>query len=177
MSRTAEEWEKNFAGCWSLEQTERNVPLIIADLAACEKERGEERAAHDRAVARAEKAEAERDEALRDVEQLHDAAMETEDKLDALKDANADLSLRLEQMRGALVSIRCWYEDDADRYSWPEDDINSALSAPPGELAREVREVLAHVAEFMHKAQGNHTVKWAVAEEVDALLAKMGGEG
>jgi hypothetical protein len=53
----------------------------------------------------------------------------------------------------------------------------SALSTPPGELAREVREVLGHVAEFLHHAQGNHTVNWAVVEEVDALLAKMGGEG
>jgi len=70
---------------------------ILGDLAVCKKERDDIKIEWNRWVQInskwiADRAECEmaRDEALRDVRQLHDAAIETEDKMDALKAERAE---------------------------------------------------------------------------------------
>ena len=124
-SRTAKEWRLRVTECWrgSLSDAERG---LIADLDACEKERDEALGLFEGAIDGERKAEAERDEALRDVKQLHDAAVETEDKLDALK-------------------AEVWGYKNAY-------EMQKAHNLREGELAREVREVLTAALDHGHLA-------------------------
>ena len=86
---------------------------ILGDLAVCKKERDDIKAEWNRWVQInstwiADRAECEmaRDEALRDVMQLHDAAIETEDKMDALKADRAALAAALRKAYEG-VTERC----------------------------------------------------------------------
>jgi hypothetical protein len=86
------------------------------------------------------------------------------------------MSLRLEQMREAILWANGERDDFPARkdgqgpYWWRKELMRrSALSTPPGELAREMREVLT-------EASGCGCTE-GVAEHAKALLAKMGGEG
>ncbi len=54
--------------------------------------------------------ERERDEALRDVKQLHDAAVETEDKIDALKDRVKVLEDAIRKYREYRRSMQAGYD-------------------------------------------------------------------
>jgi len=181
-SRTAEEWralrDAGFAN------PSMCIDAVIENLAACEKERDEWKyTSHNlEAVAeknedyeeslerRAEKAEAERDTAIK--------------LFHAEQDTNADLSLRLEQMRGYAR-----HKDNCNKvHAFMPDErctcgLSALLSAPPGELAREVREVLhfAHndlldikerVTDPMLRLYARRSI-----ERIEPLLAKMGGEG
>ena len=100
-------------------------------------------------AAEREKAEDERDEALRDVQQLHDAAVETEDKLDALK-------AEVEGYKNAY-------------------EIQKAHNLREGELAREVREVLGEAIEALTYREDGQSSHEAIGR-MNVLLAKMGGE-
>jgi hypothetical protein len=44
-----------------------------------------------------------------------------------------------------------------------------------GDWGPALLEALKDAAEFLHLAQGNHTVDWATADRVDDLLAAVGG--
>jgi hypothetical protein len=94
---------------------------------------------------------------------------------------SADLALRLEQMRG-YASHK--YYCPAARNAWNDEKasctcgFDAVLSAPPGELAREVREALKYYANdglyVQMVVDGVASPAGAKAREV---LAKMGGEG
>jgi hypothetical protein len=112
------------------------------------------------------------------------------DALIRAKAANADLALRLEQMRGALNEAyqliypltqdvekvdELWSDAAQD---WCKEQ--RALSASPGELAREVKEAIR----YAHGQLGHNRSdcegdcqRCSVLSRLDALLAKMGGEG
>jgi len=130
-----------------------------------------------------------------------------------LRSENLDLSQRLEQMRGGLretirQEIEPWLADNHDKFGWGDyplmaEEIDqhldaimakvSALSAPPGELAREVREGMVEMRDACAAAMrvlarwnlsgefgdelANTNVKDGFGVRCDALLAKMGGEG
>jgi hypothetical protein len=123
-----------------------------------------------------------------DVVTLQNRLAASERERAVLKAANADLTLRLEQMRGALDGFYRKVADIADdwRSDWSDFDgrtlvsqigdaakeyVAPALSAPPGELVREVREVLENIP-VDPKSPGG--MEWV--SRADALLARLGGE-
>jgi hypothetical protein len=90
---------------------------------------------------------------------------------------SSDLSLRLEQMRGALADLMDEV-DDVPRSletsecfkSWKA--CKAALSTPPGELVREVRRIANNYLIKLGAASDDD----AEIETVCALLARLGGE-
>jgi len=201
-SRTAEEWAKlrddGFAN------PSMCIDAVIENLAACEKERDDwKEVAEGRllgVIDRAEKAEAERDGLRHRLLEISNRCLDAEAE-------NTDLTLRLEQMRVPLKRIAVNYSLELLAGGHEIEtckcercvDVRKArdlLSGSPGELAREVREVLADYKEYWDIYEGLsqgtipqsgvvYTNKIARAAEASArirlrgpaLLAKMGGEG
>lgn len=81
-----------------------------------------------------------------------------------------DLSLRLEQMRGPAQEICDATGSDAS--DGPYTRLRALLSAPPGELAREVMGFLFRLREEMVLENRVHIIRI-----IDRLLAKLGGAG
>jgi hypothetical protein len=89
-----------------------------------------------------------------------------------------DLALRLEQMRGILWEYM--KADPSDQKGAPETELykraTDAYFSEPGELAREVRDVMEMARKVVTGSVPLDKAGAYVADRITALLAKMGGE-